>query len=55
MPSSGVRKHTGTVPVLSLQEINLPDCLTSIRYLAFYNCRNLTSINIPDTVTSIGS
>ena len=39
----------------SLEEVVLPDSLSSIGYGAFGYCRSLTSIVIPDGVTDIGS
>ena len=36
-------------------ELVIPDSITSIGYVAFYNCTSLTSLTIPDSVTSIGS
>ena len=38
----------------ALTSITIPDSVTSIGYLAFYNCYRLTSITIPNSVTSIG-
>ena len=38
----------------SLEEVVLPDSLSSIGYGAFSGCSGLTSITIPDSVTSIG-
>ena len=35
-------------------EVVIPDGVTSIGDLAFYNCTSLTSVIIPDSVTSIG-
>lgn len=36
-----------------ISSINIPDSVTSIGYLAFGICRNLSDIRIPDSVTSI--
>ena len=38
-----------------LKSIVLPESLTSIGNLAFYDCESLTSITIPNSVTSIGN
>ena len=38
----------------AVADIKIPDCVTSIRYDAFYGCKNLTGITIPESVTSIG-
>ena len=37
-----------------LTEYTIPDSVTEIGDLAFYNCESLTSVTIPDSVTSIG-
>ena len=34
--------------------MDIPDSVTSIGEMAFYNCTSLTSVDIPDSVTSIG-
>ena len=39
----------------NLTSIVIPDSVTSIGSLAFYNCTSLTSVTISDNVTSIGS
>jgi hypothetical protein len=39
----------------TLTGIILPNSVTSIGSIAFYNCNNLTSITIPKSVTDIGS
>ena len=36
-------------------DVTIPDSVTSIGDLAFYNCSSLMSVTIPDSVTSIGS
>ena len=38
----------------SLQQVDLPDNLTSIPENMFYGCDSLLSVHIPETVTSIG-
>ena len=38
----------------SLEEVVIPDSLSSIGYQAFYYCQSLTSVTIPDSVTAIG-
>ena len=37
-----------------VENLTIPDGVTSIGGYAFYNCTSLTSITIPDSVTSIG-
>ena len=37
-----------------ITEYNIPDSVTTIGELAFYECRSLTSVTIPDSVTTIG-
>ena len=37
-----------------VEEVVLPDSVTSIADCAFENCTSLTSTKIPDSVTSIG-
>ena len=41
--------------ILGIESVEILDSVTSIGYMAFYNCTGLTSITIPDSVTSIGS
>lgn len=38
----------------SLQEVTIPDGVTSIGYRAFYGCSSLQQVTLPDGVTSIG-
>ena len=38
-----------------LKEITIPNSVTNIDKMAFYNCSSLTSVTIPNSVTSIGS
>lgn len=38
-----------------ITSINIPNSVTSIGLMAFYNCKELTSVIIPNSVTSIGS
>ena len=38
----------------SLEQINIPDSVTSIGHSAFWSCKSLEQIYIPDSVTSIG-
>ncbi len=40
---------------LAAQSVSIPECITSIGSMAFYNCNNLKSIIIPASVTSIGN
>ena len=40
--------------ILGIESVEILDSVTSIGYMAFYNCTGLTSITIPDSVTSIG-
>ena len=43
------------VGCVSLEEVVLPDSLSSIGYYAFLGCFSLESVTIPDSVTSIGN
>ncbi|MDE5602017.1 MAG: leucine-rich repeat protein [Clostridia bacterium] len=38
-----------------LTSISIPNTVTSIDYMAFWNCQNLAKINIPDSVEHIGN
>jgi len=38
-----------------VEDLVIPDSVTSIGNCAFYGCSGLTSVTIPDSVTSIGS
>ena len=39
----------------SLENVTIPNSVTSIGESAFYYCKSLTSVTIPDSVTSIGN
>ena len=41
-------------PELPDNHYTIPDGVTTIGELAFYDCKNLTSVTIPNGVTSIG-
>ena len=50
-----VNKYIGDVIIpASVTDGSATYNVTSIGYLAFYNCHSLTSITIPNSVTSIG-
>ena len=38
-----------------VKDLVIPNSVTSIGYLAFYDCSGLTSVTIPNSVTSIGT
>lgn len=39
----------------SLNNIVIPNSVTSIKDATFYDCSELTNISIPESITSIGS
>ena len=41
-------------PCTTLTSVTIPNSVTSIKDLAFYDCSSLTSITIPNSVTTIG-
>lgn len=47
-------KHLYSAEDTEIQDLNIPNSVTSIGEFAFYNCSGLTSITIPNSVTSIG-
>ena len=38
-----------------VEDLTIPECVTSIGASTFVNCENLTSVTIPDSITVIGS
>ena len=47
--------YTVYINMYNIKSYEIPDGVTSIGNLAFYDCDSLTSITIPDSVTSIGN
>lgn len=45
---------TPRTELTSIEEVDIPNSVTSIDAYAFYNCSKLSSITIPNSVTSIG-
>lgn len=54
IPDSITKITTSMLNKSALQNITIPDSVTFIGDLAFYNCKALQSITIPDSVISIG-
>ncbi len=56
IPDDGSVTFIGSVAFscCGLTSITIPDTVTSIGNMAFYDCASLTSIELPDSVTSIG-
>lgn len=55
IPSGTKRIAAGSVAVMNLEGLILPDSVESIATYAFYTCPKLKAVYIPATVTSMGS
>ena len=54
IPSSVTSIENGAFACCSIASITIPNSVTNIGYLAFSDCKYLTSVIIPDSVTYIG-